>query len=187
MMRQRVLAFIVATLTAGLALVACGSPRPAPVPTASPSASATASPAASPVATPSASPAARLTMKQGRAPYIRIVDPLNRVAATANTDVQDGAPFSQVRADELAYAVAVRTAARQLRAIRWPAHVQPFITAMLLTYVPANIRCAREEAAAGSMAAANNVAATSQDCITEQDTSIPDEIRARFGLPPLSG
>jgi hypothetical protein len=64
------------------------------------------------------------------------VDSLNRVVAAENTDIQDGAPFSQVRADELAYAAAMRTAARQLQAIRWPARIQPFITATLLHLCP---------------------------------------------------
>ncbi|HVB45259.1 MAG TPA: hypothetical protein VNF47_21495 [Streptosporangiaceae bacterium] len=177
-----------AALAAGLALAACGSPpRPGPVAAASPSASVTASPAVSTAVTPSTSPAARLTTQQAARAYLRIVDPVNRATGTVNTDRADDVLFSQFRADTRTYVAALRKGDAQLRATRWPARVQPYVTAMLLTYDPASIRCAQAEAAAGSYAAATSVSSTNQDCIAAQDIGDPQQIRALLHLPPMQG
>ena len=115
---------------------------------------------------------------------MRILDPSNAIADAISRDYTDAAPFSQYRADALAYVKAVCGADRQLRAVRWPARVQPYITAMLLTFEPAAIRCTRAGAAAGSRAAAASVNDTNPDCQAVNDSTIPDTIRSMLHLPP---
>jgi hypothetical protein len=64
--------------------------------------------------------------------------------------------------------------------------MQPYIDSMLLTYIPANIRCTKAGIAAGSNAAAATVNDTNQDCLAATDSTIPDTIRSMLGLPPRS-
>lgn len=125
----------------------------------------------------------KLTRKQAAAAYVRIIDPSNRTIGAISQDIADVAPFSQYRADSLAYVKGTRLADRKIRALRWPAQVEPYITAMLLTYDPASIRCAQAEAAAGSYAAATAVAGTREDCIAAADSTIAGTIRSMLGLP----
>lgn len=177
--RARSMVLASATLSA-VALAACGSTHAASsARTASPPVTATA--ATSPA--PSPSPAAVLTIKQAAAAYIKIIDPSNRIADAVGADVTDAAPFSQFRADTLAYAKSVRVIDTKLRAVRWPATVQPWVTAMIATYDPAQIACAKAEAAALSNAAAVTVANSNQACLVGD--SDPSEIRALLKLPPL--
>lgn len=127
-------------LTAVLGLAACGGSgmhQVATVPTGSP-ATATTGQSSTP-----ASPPAVLTIKQAARAFLRIGNPSNRLSEAINRDYSDAAPFSQYRADALALVKALNAASRKFRALRWPATVQPYITAMLLTYVPAFIRCAK--------------------------------------------
>jgi hypothetical protein len=74
---------------------------------------------------------------------VRIVDPANRADDVVNTGYTDKVPLSRFRADILAECRAWRTADRGLGAVRWPAGVQPYITAMRLTFDPATIGCLR--------------------------------------------
>jgi hypothetical protein len=152
-------------------------------PATSPAARAATVPAAAVPATPPAA-GPRLTIKQAAAAYVRIIDPANRLAAIAGSDITDAAPFSQYQADARAFIRAIRAGDRQLRAIRWPARVQPYITAMLLTFEPADIRCARAEVASGSSDAASTTGYTDQDCIDAGNSTIPDTIRTMLRLPP---
>ena len=180
-------------ITAAAALAGCsggthGSPSAAHTTAAAPvtsaaTASATASP--SPAASPSA-PVRRMTKKQAARAYVRIIDPGNTLSDAMNRDNTDAAPFSQYKADARAYIKAIRITERQLRAIRWPARVQPYVTAMLLTFEPANIRCVQTGIAAGSNAAAANVNDFNQDCLAASDSTLPDTIRSMLGLPPRS-
>jgi len=177
----------VAAIAAAVLLAACSASGPAThrgTPTAaaiSPSATATASP--SPAASPSVA-AQRMTKKQAARAYVRILDPSNAISDAINRDATDAAPFSRYKADARAYIKAIRAAAGQIRALRWPVRVQPYIDAMLLTFIPANIRCNKAGIAAGSSTAASTVADTNQDCIAATDSTLPDTIRSMLGLPP---
>lgn len=176
-------------IAAAAALVGCSagshaSPGTAHTTTAAPATpAATASP--SPAASPSV-PARRLTRKQAAAAYVRIVDPWNKITDAINRDYTDAAPFSQYRADARALVRALRGVSRKFRALRWPRRVQPYITAMLLTDIPASIRCTRAGARAGSRAAAVNVNDFNQDCQAASAATNADTIRSMLGLPPRS-
>jgi hypothetical protein len=126
------------------------------------------------------------TISQARAAYLRIAGPVNRVAAAVNTDLAYGVPFALTRGDDLAYIAALRKSVSQLRAIRWPARVQGYVAAMLLTY-PASIACAQAVASAGSNSAATGVLSTNQACERSQNASDPHEIRMLLHLPSTAG
>jgi len=134
---------------------------------------------------PSPTPAAQLTVKQARAAYLRIADPVNRAIDAVNTDATDNVPFRQFRHDLLAYIAALNGADHLLRALRWPARVQGYITSMVLTYDPANRKCARQEAAAGNNEAAVVASRSTEACKAAQDASDPQEIRSLLDLPPM--
>ena len=143
-------------------------------------------PAAASASASSSAPAQRLTRKQAARAYVRIVDPWNVTTDAINRDYTDDAPFSQYRADSRALVRALRTAGRQFRAVRWPRRVQPYITSLLLTDIPVDIRCTRAGAAAGSRAAAVTVNDTNQDCQAATDSTTADTIRSMLNLPPRS-
>ena len=166
------LAAAVITLSAGCS-VAGQTPEPAAA------RHATTAPAVD-ATTPAPVLARRLTRAQARAAYVRITRPFNAAVAAVNRDVADAAPWNQFRADTLAVIRADRAWARHVLAVRWPVRVQRYITAMVHTNVPAEIRCDRAMAAAGSMQAATNVFNTRQDC--KDNTANEDKIRALLNL-----
>jgi hypothetical protein len=173
-----------ATMAAGAIALAAGCSTAGQTSTAAQH--ATTAPATPVHGTPTAAApvlAHRLTMAQARAAYIRITHPFNVAVAAVNRDVADAAPWSQFRADTLAVIRADRAWARHVRAVRWPARVQRYITAMLHTDVPAEIRCDEAMAAAGGMQAATNVFNTSRDC--KDNTADEDKIRAMLNLPSV--
>jgi hypothetical protein len=124
-----------------------------------------------------------LTTRQAAAAYVRIIDPANRADAVVNTDYTDKAPLSQFRADILAEWKAWRTSDRKLGAVRWPAAVQPYITAMRLTFDPATIRCLHVLASAANYAAFDNTVASNQDCVAQSTNTDADTVRSMLGLP----
>ena len=126
------------------------------------------------------------TISQAGPAYLRIAAPVNRAAAAVNTDLAYGVPFPLTRSDDLAYVTALRKSAGQLRAIRWPARVQGYVAAMLLTY-PASIACARAVALAGSDGAATDVLGTNQACAQSRNASDPHEVRMLLHLPSTAG
>jgi hypothetical protein len=65
------------------------------------------------------------------------------------------------------------------------APVQPYITAMLTTYSPAETSCVQAGIATGSRAAASGVYDTNQDCLSQANSAIPDTIRSMLNLPSL--
>ena len=71
---------------------------------------------------------------------------------------------------------------RQLRAVRWPPKVEPYVLAMTTTDMAADVRCSRAEVAAGNYTAETNVS-SSADCNADQGTNA-SEIRSLLGLPP---
>lgn len=174
----------VGALAVAITLAACGGgshrAAPAVTVTGTPAPAATAA-----TASPSASPATmrRLTTKEAAKAYVRIVDPWNVITDAINRDYTDAAPFSQYRADARALVRALRGVSREFRVVRWPARVQPYVTSMLLTYIPANVRCTKAGIAAGSNSAATTVNDTNQDCLAASGSTIPDTIRSMLGLP----
>ncbi len=173
---------LTATLAAGAIVLAAGCSAAGHTPTAAQHA-ASARPTRV-QATPAPVLARRLTMAQARAAYVRITRSFNAAVAAVNRDVADAAPWSRFRADTLAVIRADRAWARHVRGVRWPARVQRYITAMLRTSVPAEIRCDQAMAAAGGMQAATNVFNTRQDC--KDNTANEDKIRAMLNLPPMN-
>ena len=182
-MKSTLIAIAAAAALAGCSAGSHASPGTAQTTAAPATRSAAASP--SPAASPSV-PVRRLTIKQAARAYVRIVGPWNAITDAINRDYTDAAPFSQYRADALALVRALRTAGRQFRAVRWPRRVQPYITSLLLTFMPADIRCTRAGAAAGSRAAAANVNDFNPDCQAAADSTIADTIRSMLNLPPRS-
>jgi hypothetical protein len=141
-----------------------------------------------PSATKPASPARaapalarRLTMAQARTAYMRISRPFNAAVARVNRDVASGASWSRFRADTLGVVRADRAWARRMRAERWPPRVQRYVTAMLGTDIPAEIRCDRAMAAAGNLQAATTVFNSRPDC--KDHTTNEDKIRKMLHLP----
>jgi hypothetical protein len=128
--------------------------------------------------------ARRLTMAQARAAYNRIARPFNAAVAVVNRDVASGAPWSRFRADTLAVVRADRAWARRMRAELWPPRVQRYVTAMLRTDIPAEIRCDRAMAAAGSLQAATTVFNSRPDC--KDHTTNEDSIRKMLHLPAVT-
>jgi hypothetical protein len=169
-----------------LSLAACGSSGH---PTATVTRTVTAAPSSpSPVAASSSpSPAARLTRHQAAQAYAAIVHPANRADDAAGQDATDKAPFSQFLRDNGQSITLTRRAARQLAAVRWPRSVQPYITAILNTDVPAQIRCAEALQASRNYAQVQTVADPNQACAAAQNTDNADQIRTLLGLPSLQG
>ena len=193
---RRTIPAAVAAVAGALTLAACtGSVAPQPgEPSFSPSLvpstfgpAGTISPSPFPTTAPiTPSVAPRPTISQAGAAYLRIAAPVNRAAAAVNTDLAFGVPFPLTRADDLAYITALRKSAGQLRAIRWPAPVQGYVAAMLLTY-PASIACAQAVASAGSNSAATGVLSTNHACAQSQNASDPHQVRMLLHLPSTAG
>lgn len=169
----------VATLAAVTIALAAGCSTTGQTPTTS-SGQRSATPPAGPGGAAPAL-ARRLTMAQARAAYTRIARPFNAAVAAVNRDVADGAPWSRFRADTLAVVRADRAWARHMRAERWPPRVQRYVTAMLRSDIPAEIRCDQAMAAAGGMQAATTVFNTRPDC--KDHTANEDKIRMMLHLP----
>jgi hypothetical protein len=169
------------TLAAVTMALAAGCSATGQTPTASGGRSAT------PPATPGHSAPAldrQLTMAQARAAYSRIARPFNAAVAAVNRDVASGASWSRFRADTLAVVRADRAWARRMRAERWPPRVQRYVTAVVRTDIPAEIRCDRAMAAAGSLQAATTVFNSRPDC--KDHTTNEDKIRKMLHLPAVT-
>jgi hypothetical protein len=169
-----------------LALAGCGgSSTAAPASTASHAPAATISHAP---ASPSPAPAVRLTIRQAAVIYARLTAPANKASAIAQADYAASAPWSVQRADLLAYDRDVRALGVSLRAVRWPANVQPWVTAMVVSWVPATLACDRAAEAAGSVTASVTVTEENPSCqaVSGPNTNA-EEIRTLLGLPPVPG
>ena len=174
---------------AALALAGCASnaSHPAAAHTAATSpAAAPSSPAASLSPSPSPVSTARLTIRQAARAYTEAVDPSNRAGDVINNDYTDRVPLAQFRRDEHAYIASLRTVTAKLAAVRWPARVGPYVTAMLSTDVPADIRCTQDELRAHSYSQVDTIS-FNQDCTAGANTSNADTIRSLLHLPSLSG
>jgi hypothetical protein len=164
-----------ATLAAVTIALAAGCSAAGQTPTASGGQPSATKPATAPAL------ARRLTMAQARAAYMRISRPFNAAVAAVNRDVASGVPWSRFRADTIAVVRADRAWARRMRAEPWPPGVQRYVTAMLRTDIPAEIRCDRAMAAAGSLQAATTAFNSRPDC--QDHTANEDKIRKMLHLP----
>ncbi len=169
-----------AAIGAAAVLTACSASHPSTA--ASPPAPVTSAAAASPSPRPVST--ARLTKKQAARAYARIVNRGNALTDDLNREYTDDEPWSQIEATSAAYVKEMRAEIRELRAVRWPRNVEPYITAMTLTDFPAAIRCTKAQMAAGAVAAANTVLNTNEDCVAQANETDPGIIRGRLGLPP---
>jgi hypothetical protein len=115
---------------------------------------------------------------------VRIVHPGNELADTLNGQQRDAVPFRQSRATIRAYIAELRREVSELRAARWPRNVQPYITAMIATDWPDTIRCYQAVAQERSWTQAEDLAFTNQACMAAANSTTPDTVRARLGLPP---
>jgi hypothetical protein len=186
---------LAAGVAAAALLAACssgphGSPvaASAPAPTRSPAAHASArSPAPasshSSAGAAAASPAAagRLTYKQAKVAYVRIVDPGAALANKLAGAASGTAPFSQFRGDALAYVKELRSEIGKIQAVHWPANVQPHITTMITTDFPSDIGCLQAEVAAGNMTAAEAVTNSNKDCQVADNSTIPSTLQSLLG------
>jgi hypothetical protein len=133
---------------------------------------------------PSASPRRTLaTIAEARAYYQQIVHPYNVATDAANSDYTDAVPISQYRADQATHLAALKKFRTDLLAVDWPASVQPYVTAMVLTDVPAARDCIRAEMGAKSYTDVNSVGYTNQACVAWANATNADTIRSRLGLP----
>jgi hypothetical protein len=134
-----------------------------------------ATPAAgSPSAAPA--PAGRLTMRRAKLAYVRITGPGTALASKLGNAASGIAPYSQFRADALAYTNELRAEIGKLGAVRWPAGVQSRITALITTTLPSDIRCLQAVAAAGSMTASQAVSSNNKDCQIADNSPIPTSL-----------
>jgi hypothetical protein len=172
---------------AALALAGCASNASLPAAAHTAATSPAAAPS-SPAALPSPLPAstARLTIRQAARAYTEAVDPSNQAGDVINNDYTDRVPLAQFRRDEHAYITSLRTVTAKLAAVRWPARVGPYVTAMLSTDVPADIRCTQDELRAHSYSQVDTIS-FNQDCTAGANTSNADTIRSLLHLPSLSG
>ena len=169
----------VTTLAAVTIALAAGCSTTGQTPTASSGQRSATPPATLAHAAPA--PARRLTMAQARAAYNGITRPFNAAVAAVNRDVASGAPWSRFRADTLVVVRADRAWARHMRAERWPPRLQRYVTAMLRTDIPAEIRCDQAMTAAGGLQAATTVFNSRADC--KDHTANEDKIRKMLHLP----
>jgi hypothetical protein len=139
-----------------------------------------------PAASPSPAAGPVLTITQARVAYQRIIDPYNRTLDAVNTDAADAAPISQLRADTATAIAGLQVVGSGLNAIRWPASVQPHISAMLLTDVPDNIACYAAERRAPTYEDVQVADAANQSCIAAYSSTNADQVRILLGLPPRS-
>lgn len=136
------------------------------------SGSSAAAPANGPV------PTGRLTMKRAELAYVQIVSPGSALANKLAGASSGSAPFSEFRADTLAYVRELRAEIGEFRGIRWPAQVRPRINAMVAANFPADISCLQTMAAAGSMAASQVVGDSNRDCMAADNSTIPGTLQS---------
>jgi hypothetical protein len=183
MPRTRLIAAVLAT--GALVLTGCASQHSAAV--SAPVSSARAPSSSTPGSpSPSPSPTARLTISQARRTYTALVDPSNRMVDATNNDAQDAAPMAQFRRDTRAYIASLKVLNRKLAEVRWPARVQPYITAMRSTDLAADIKCSQAELRASSYGQANLISSANTWCTASQTTTNANEIRSLLHLPPVT-
>jgi hypothetical protein len=112
------------------------------------------------------------------------VHPYNVATDAANSDYTDAVPISQYRADQATHLAALKKFRAGLLAVNWPASVQPYVTAMLLTEFPAARACIRAEMAASSYGEVDAIGYSNQACVAWANDTNADTIRSRLGLPP---
>jgi hypothetical protein len=117
-------------------------------------------------------------MKQAELAYTRIVRPGSALANKLGSAASGTAPFSEFRADALAYSRELQAEIGKFRAVRWPAKVQRRITALVTTVIPSDIGCLKAVAAAGSTAAAQTVSSNNKDCQVADNSPIPDSVQS---------
>jgi hypothetical protein len=117
-------------------------------------------------------------MKQAQLAYVRIVGRGNALSNKLAGASTGSAPFSEFRADALAYASELRAEIAEFRGIRWPASVRTRINAMTAANFPADISCLQTMAAASSMAAAQAVGGSNHDCMVADNSTIPGTLQS---------
>ena len=128
---------------------------------------------------------ARLTINRARIRYRRISAPFNASVAAVNQDAHEGTTWARFRTDVLAAISANKKWKRKISVVRWPPRIERYVRAMLRTEVPAEIRCDRAMAAAGSLQGAAD--AFSNDHACRDSTANADKIRKILHLPPAIG
>jgi hypothetical protein len=124
-------------------------------------------------------------MQQARGAYLRIATPLNQAASVLQADYRDQVPISQYLRDLRHIRAVERRMHRQLDGIRWPARIQGYITALTLTTIPAEIRCASLQQHYTTYQAINTAVNDSQECANGTNLTNADAIRAALGLPQI--
>jgi hypothetical protein len=165
---------------AGLLAAGCGTSAPA---TTAPATTAPATTAPATTAPPTQAP---LTVPEAAKLYLRLVAPANRAEAVVNYDAKayPQVSFAQYVRDDKRWLAQVQAQAARLRSVRWPASVQPYITAMLLTFEPATRACFTAEDNAPSQQAGIRVQQTSPSCRVSLKSDLPAEVRRALHLPP---
>jgi hypothetical protein len=131
-------------------------------------------------------PARPLTVRQAKLAYLQIVGPGSALVGTLARGAP-GATFSQFRAGALACARELHTQIGRFQAVRWPAQLQPRISALATTTLPSGIACLDAQAAASSMPAAMAVSNSNPGCLAAGHPIIPnpDLVPARAAVPAV--
>jgi hypothetical protein len=177
----------IAAVAATVVLAAgCGASAQSAAPAASKtSASSSAAPTPTP---PSSSPAAtvRLTVPQAKKLYPKLAAPANLADDLISSDASSEVPLSQFRADLAADDAAIQNLITGLDSHLWPKPVQPYITTITTSELPAAIACNKAYAQAGTYDAVNSIANENQKCLLSNNASNTDTVRSMLGLsaPP---
>ena len=176
----------IAAAAATIVLAAgCGasSGSAAPAPAKTPATSAAAAPPPEPS---SPSPTVRLTVPQAKKLYPKLADPANRANDLLDSDASSLVPLAQFHSDVAADDTAIQALITGLNSHLWPKKVQPYITTITTTELPAAIACNKAYAQAQTYDAVNSIQNQNQKCILAADSSNTDTVRSMLGLtaPP---
>ena len=174
----------IAAVAATVVLAAgCGasarSADPAPSKTPASSAAATSTPESS-------SPAAtvRLTVPQAKKLYPKLAAPATLADDHVSSDASSAVPLGQFRSDLAADDTAIQNLITGLDSHLWPKPIQPYITTIATSELPAAIACNKAYARASTYDAVNSIANENQQCLLSNNASNTDTVRSMLGLPP---
>jgi hypothetical protein len=174
----------IAAVAATVVLAAgCGASAPsaAPAPSKTPASSAAAT------STPeSSSPAAavRLTVPQAKKLYPKLAAPATLADDHVSSDASSAVPLGQFRSDLAADDTAIQNLITGLDSHLWPKPIQPYITTITTSELPAAIACNKAYARASTYDAVNSIANENQQCLLSNNASNTDAVRSMLGLSP---
>ena len=175
----------IAAMAATVVLAAgCGASAPsaAPAPSKTPASSSGAT-----TSTPeSSSPATtvRLTVPQAKKLYPKLAAPATLADDHVSSDASSEVPLGQFRSDLAADDTAIQNLIAGLDSHLWPKPIQPYITTIATSELPAAIACNKAYARASTYDGVNSIANENQQCLLSSNASNTDTVRTMLGLAP---